>query len=76
MLLITLSIRELIDLSTVDFITEYYLHQSYRTFSEQDLLNYSVNVYEDGKVVSIVTNAGPHGTHVAVSSDLFSVTNF
>jgi len=29
------------------------------------LLSYAVNIYNDGDVVSIVTDAGSHGTHVA-----------
>lgn len=28
-------------------------------------MNYSVKIYSDGDIVSIVANAGSHGTHVA-----------
>lgn len=34
-------------------------------FGEQNRMNYSVNVWNEGNVVEIVTNAGSHGTHVA-----------
>ena len=35
------------------------------TFSREDACNYALNVYEEGRVLSVVVDAGPHGTHVA-----------
>ncbi len=37
----------------------------YGTFSSEDSCNYVCNVYEEGSVLSIVVDAGAHGTHVA-----------
>jgi len=37
----------------------------YGTFTDVDRMNYSVNIWDDGNVLSIVTTAGSHGTHVA-----------
>lgn len=39
-------------------------HQ-YATFSRSTMYNFSVNIYENGTVLSIVGNGGSHGTHVA-----------
>jgi len=33
--------------------------------SQNSQMTYSVKVYDDGDLVTIVTNAGSHGTHVA-----------
>jgi len=36
-----------------------------RTFSHFDALTYAVNIFDSGTVLSIVVDAGSHGTHVA-----------
>ncbi len=39
--------------------------RQYATFSEVDNMNYSIQVYEGGDLLSIVCAPGSHGTHVA-----------
>jgi subtilisin family serine protease len=53
------------DLTSVPLLTDYKTEFQFSTFSNQDLLNFSVNIYDNGNTVSIVTSAGTHGTHVA-----------
>ena len=37
----------------------------YGTFSFLDSCNFALNIYNEGAVLSIVVDAGAHGTHVA-----------
>ncbi|ETW08523.1 hypothetical protein H310_01086 [Aphanomyces invadans] len=53
------------DFSTAHAIASYRVAQEYATFSDESQLNYALNVYDDGDVLSIVCDAGSHGTHVA-----------
>uniref|UniRef100_A0A6B2KWT8 Tripeptidyl-peptidase 2 n=1 Tax=Arcella intermedia TaxID=1963864 RepID=A0A6B2KWT8_9EUKA len=46
-------------------LADYHLEHQYSTFSEQDMLNYAINIYNDGNLCCICTDAGAHGTHVA-----------
>jgi len=53
------------DLRTTTAMTNYRRQRQFGTFSEDSLMNYVLNIYDDGNVLSIVTTAGAHGTHVA-----------
>lgn len=46
-------------------MTDFYKEGQYGTFSHIDMCNYAINVYQEGKVVSVVVDAGAHGSHVA-----------
>ncbi|CAG8479878.1 12439_t:CDS:10 [Acaulospora colombiana] len=53
------------DLREQPLLTDYRKERQFHTFSQEDLLNFSVNIYDDGNTVCIVTASGSHGTHVA-----------
>ena len=39
--------------------------RQFGTFSALDACNYAVNIFDEGETLSIVTDTGSHGTHVA-----------
>lgn len=41
------------------------IERKYGVFSKLDACTFVVNVYNDGNVLSIVTDCSPHATHVA-----------
>ncbi|KAJ3325149.1 tripeptidyl-peptidase II Tpp2 [Boothiomyces sp. JEL0866] len=53
------------DLTKVPILTNYRDELQYATFSIETMLNYSVNIYDEGQTLSIVTCGGTHGNHVA-----------
>ncbi|CAB4017177.1 tripeptidyl-peptidase 2, partial [Paramuricea clavata] len=53
------------DLANCKLLKTFRESGEFDTFGTKDMMNYSVNVYEDGNVLSIVTDSGSHGTHVA-----------
>jgi len=46
-------------------MSSFRLEQQFATLSPADACNYALNVYDEGNVLSIVTDSSPHGTHVA-----------
>lgn len=53
------------DMSTANTMTDYDYSFQMGRFSDVDALNYGVHIYEDGSILSIVVDAGAHGSHVA-----------
>ena len=53
------------DLSSLTPLTDFDVEHQYATFGAAEQLPYSVHIYENGSVLSIVTVCGSHGTHVA-----------
>ncbi|CAN6252649.1 unnamed protein product [Urochloa humidicola] len=52
-------------LADFDPLTNYRLERKYAIFSKLDACSFVANVYDDGNLVSIVTDCSPHATHVA-----------
>ena len=53
------------DLTDEKVLTNFRQERQYATFGNEMLVNFSVNIYDEGKLLSIVTNSSSHGTHVA-----------
>lgn len=46
-------------------LASFAVEHKFGTMSAADACNFAANVYDGGSVLSIVIDAGPHGTHVA-----------
>ena len=46
-------------------LTDFRVEHQWSTFDDAFLLNYGVNIYNGGNLLSIVADSGAHGTHVA-----------
>ncbi|XP_024527545.1 tripeptidyl-peptidase 2 [Selaginella moellendorffii] len=46
-------------------MTNYKIEKKYGIFSRTDACSFVTNVYDNGDILSIVTDCSPHGTHVA-----------
>ncbi|KAL4400900.1 serine-type endopeptidase [Malassezia pachydermatis] len=54
-----------LDLRAHKRLTDYRVEREWSYFGDMDLLTYTVNILQDGGLLSIVTLSGTHGTHVA-----------
>ncbi|XP_051137979.1 tripeptidyl-peptidase 2 [Andrographis paniculata] len=56
-----------------DFVplTNYRIERKYGVFSKLDACTVVLNIYNEGNVLSIVTDSSPHGTHVAAITSAF-----
>jgi tripeptidyl-peptidase-2 len=46
-------------------LADFAVERKYGLFSEQDACAYGVKIYDEGNTLSIVVDAGAHGTHVS-----------
>eukprot|EP00178_Gracilaria_changii_P027653 TRINITY_DN899_c0_g1_i1.p1 TRINITY_DN899_c0_g1~~TRINITY_DN899_c0_g1_i1.p1 ORF type:complete len:1714 (-),score=192.31 TRINITY_DN899_c0_g1_i1:865-6006(-) len=53
------------NLEQCDVLEDYAVHGNYSQFEGGVMMNFGVNIYEKGNLVSIVVDGGSHGTHVA-----------
>jgi len=53
------------DLAEEELLTNFRAERQFATFDGESLLNFSVNIFDEGKRLSIVCESGAHGTHVA-----------
>jgi tripeptidyl-peptidase-2 len=53
------------DVSGLQPMRNYAYAREYRRFSDLDALNFAVNIFDNGDILSIVVDAGAHGSHVA-----------
>ena len=53
------------DLQEEKLLTNFRDEREFATFGNGLLMNFAVNIYDDGNLLSIVADCGAHGTHVA-----------
>ncbi|EDO30245.1 predicted protein [Nematostella vectensis] len=63
------------DLQSCKLMSDYRESGEFASFSDQDLMNYSINIYDEGNTLCIVTTGGTHGTHVASIAAGFCAEN-
>lgn len=54
-----------VDLRGAKLLTDFREEREWSYFGQMDLLTYTVNILDDGNLLSLVTLSGTHGTHVA-----------
>jgi tripeptidyl-peptidase-2 len=59
------------DLRNSIVLSNYNVKYQYLKFGNDDQLSFSINIYDEGETLSIVTVAGSHGTHVAAIASAY-----
>ncbi|CAH0476169.1 unnamed protein product [Peronospora belbahrii] len=60
-----LDTKETGDFTDIPSLTNFKDERQYATFSHESQLNFVLNIYNKGNVLSVVNDVGAHGTHVA-----------
>ncbi|CAH8586883.1 unnamed protein product [Schistosoma mattheei] len=58
-------------LSDLPLLRDYAVNYEYASFGEQTQLYYTVKIFDNGKLLQIVTNNSSHGTHVAAIASAY-----
>ncbi|XP_018653361.1 tripeptidyl-peptidase II (S08 family) [Schistosoma mansoni] len=58
-------------LSDLPLLRDYTVNHQYASFGEQTQLYYTVKIFDNGKLLQIVTNNSSHGTHVAAIASAY-----
>ncbi|CAH8615171.1 unnamed protein product [Schistosoma margrebowiei] len=58
-------------LSDLPLLRDYAVNHEYASFGEQTQLYYTVKIFDNGKLLQIVTNNSSHGTHVAAIASAY-----
>ncbi|CAH8631242.1 unnamed protein product [Schistosoma rodhaini] len=58
-------------LSDLPLLRDYTVNHEYASFGEQTQLYYTVKIFDNGKLLQIVTNNSSHGTHVAAIASAY-----
>ena len=53
------------DFNDEKLMTNFRTERQWASFGKQSMMNFALNIYDDGDTLSIVTDVGAHGTHVA-----------
>ncbi|HJO09396.1 MAG TPA: S8 family serine peptidase [Verrucomicrobiota bacterium] len=53
------------DFTDEKLMTNFRAERQWASFGKQAMMNFALNIYDDGDTLSIVTDVGAHGTHVA-----------
>jgi tripeptidyl-peptidase II len=59
------------DFTSSPLMSSYHDQYQFARLDISSLMNYSFNIYDSGSILSIVTTAGSHGTHVASIASAF-----